>query len=71
MRGVKEVAIIDHALLGSADARKLDEYARPCRQTSRQTPGMLRRKDETPIHGPVGLFEALSAGPQRHRAAAL
>src|SRR5713226_767218 len=27
VRGVKEVAIIDHALLNSADARKLDEYA--------------------------------------------
>ena len=27
LRGVKTVAIIDHALLGSADARKLDEYA--------------------------------------------
>ena len=27
VRGVKEVAIIDDALLGSADARKLDEYA--------------------------------------------
>ena len=27
VRGVKDVAIIDDALLGSADARKLDEYA--------------------------------------------
>ena len=27
LRGVKEVAVIDPALLGSADARKLDEYA--------------------------------------------
>ena len=27
VRGVKEVAIIDQALLGSADARKLDEFA--------------------------------------------
>jgi len=27
IRGVKDVAIIDTALLGSADARKLDEYA--------------------------------------------
>ena len=27
VRGVKEVAIIDQALLGSADARKLDEHA--------------------------------------------
>ena len=31
VRGVKEVAIIDPALLGSADARKLDEYAPSCR----------------------------------------
>src|SRR5262249_10027723 len=27
VRGVKEVAVIDQALLGSADARKLDEFA--------------------------------------------
>src|ERR1700686_2389445 len=27
VRGVKEIAVIDQALLGSADARKLDEYA--------------------------------------------
>ena len=27
VRGVKDVAIIDDALLGSADARKLDDYA--------------------------------------------
>ena len=27
IRGVKEAAIIDAALLGSADAHKLDEYA--------------------------------------------
>src|SRR5262249_47882056 len=27
VRGVKDAAILDHALLGSADARKLDDYA--------------------------------------------
>jgi DNA gyrase subunit B len=63
VRGVKESAIIDQALLGSADARKLDEYA-PSLQAifPRPTPpAMLRRKDETmAIHGPVGLFEALT-----------
>ncbi|MBV9557111.1 MAG: DNA gyrase subunit B, partial [Pseudolabrys sp.] len=63
VRGVKEVAVIDQALLGSADARKLDEYA-PLLQPifPRPTPpAMLRRKDETTaIHGPVGLFEALT-----------
>ena len=63
VRGVKEVVVLDQALLGSADARKLDEYA-PSLQLifPRPTPpAMLRRKDETiPIHGPVGLFEALT-----------
>jgi DNA gyrase subunit B len=64
VRGVKEVAIIDQALLGSADARKLDEFAPALQQTfPRPTPpAMLRRKEETiSIHGPVDLFEALTA----------
>src|SRR3982075_1684218 len=60
VRGVKDAAIIDDALLGSADARKLDEYAAKL-QEAYPRPGLLRRKDtETPIHGPVGLFEAVT-----------
>jgi DNA gyrase subunit B len=65
VRGVKEVAIIDPALLGSADARKLDEYA-PSLQQVYERPGMLRRKDEeTPIYGPVGLIEAVMAAGRK------
>jgi DNA gyrase subunit B len=63
VRGVKEVAVIDQALLGSADARKLDEYALSLQQIyPRPTPpATLRRKDEeTPIHGPVSLFDAVT-----------
>jgi DNA gyrase subunit B len=60
VRGVKEVAIIDDALLGSADARKLDEYAAKLEEAYPK-PGLLRRKDaETAIHGPVSLFEAVT-----------
>src|SRR6516164_4334554 len=62
LRGVKEVAVIDQALLGSADARKLDEFAPSLQQIyPRPTPpATLRRKDEeVQIHGPVGLFEAV------------
>ncbi len=60
VRGVKDAAIIDHALLGSADARKLDDYA-PKLQEAYARPGLLRRKDaETPVHGPVGLFQAVT-----------
>ena len=68
VRGVKEVAVIDQALIGSADARKLDEFAASLQQIfPRPTPpAMLRRKDETiPIHGPVGLFEALIAAGRK------
>jgi DNA gyrase subunit B len=68
LRGVKEVAVIDQALLGSADARKLDEFAPSLQQVfPRPTPpAMLRRKDEEiPIHGPVGLFEAVMAAGRK------
>ena len=65
VRGVKEVAIIDHALLGSADARKLDEHAATL-QAIYAKPGTLRRKGEDiAIHGPVGLFEAVTAAARK------
>jgi DNA gyrase subunit B len=60
VRGVKDVAMIDDALLGSADARKLDSYAAKLQEVYPK-PGLLRRKDtETVIHGPVSLFEAVT-----------
>jgi DNA gyrase subunit B len=65
VRGVKEVAILDHALLGSADARKLDEHGKSLQELYMK-PGVLRRKGEdTPIHGPVGLFEAVMAAGRK------
>jgi DNA gyrase subunit B len=67
VRGVKEVAIIDHALLNSADARRLDEYAAAL-QGAYAKPGTLRRKgEEVPItiHGPVSLFEAITASGRK------
>jgi DNA gyrase subunit B len=65
VRGVKSVAIIDHALLGSADARKLDEYAVSLQKVY-EKPASLRRKDETwAIYGPVGLFEAITGAGRK------
>ncbi len=65
VRGVKEVAAVDHALLGSADARKLDEHAATLQEVY-ERPGLLRRKGEdTPIYGPVGLFEAITAAGRK------
>jgi DNA gyrase subunit B len=60
VRGVTDVAVLDQALLGSADARKLDEHAVTLQQVYPR-PASLRCKDEeTPIHGPVALFEAVT-----------
>jgi DNA gyrase subunit B len=60
VRGVRDVAVIDDALLSSADARKLDDYAARL-QAAYPHPAVMRRRDvETPIHGPVGLFEAIT-----------
>jgi DNA gyrase subunit B len=65
VRGVKEVAVLDHALLGSADARKLDEHASTLQQIYPR-PATLRRKDEdSVIHGPVGLFEAVTSAGRK------
>jgi len=68
VRGVKEVAVLDQALLGSADARKLDEFAPSLQKVfPRPTPpAMLRRKDEEiAIHGPVSLFEAVTGAGRK------
>ena len=57
--------MLDPALLGSADARKLDEHAASLQETYVK-PGVLRRKgEETTIHGPVGLFEAVTAAGRK------
>jgi DNA gyrase subunit B len=60
VRGVKEVAILDHALLGSADARKLDEHAVTLQQTYPRLATLHRKDEDIAIHGPVGLFEAVT-----------
>ena len=60
LRGVRHVARVDAALLGSADARKLDEYAGKLQEAYPRS-AVLRRKDvELPINGPVSLFEAVT-----------
>jgi len=65
VRGVKEVAVVDQALLGSADARKLDEFASSLQDTYPR-PGTLRRKgEETQIHGPIDLFEAVTTAGRK------
>jgi DNA gyrase subunit B len=65
LRGVKEVAVIDHALLSSAEARKLDEHAVSLQEVYQRPAAWRRKDDEIAIYGPVSLFEAVMAAGRR------
>ncbi len=65
VRGVTEVAVLDQALLGSADARKLDEHAATLQETYPRLATLRRKDEETAIHGPVSLFEAVTAAGRK------
>ncbi|NNU58985.1 DNA topoisomerase (ATP-hydrolyzing) subunit B [Ochrobactrum soli] len=59
VRGVKDVAILDMALLGSADARQIDRVAGRMSETFAEPP-MLRRKDRSDVlSGPMALLDAV------------
>ena len=61
VRGVKDVAILDMALLGSADARQIDRVAGRMSETFAEPP-MLRRKDKSDtLSGPMALLDAVFA----------
>ncbi|ALK08341.1 DNA topoisomerase (ATP-hydrolyzing) subunit B [Blastochloris viridis] len=60
LRGVKEVATIDAALLSSADARKLDAHAVALQEVYARPATLARKGDVQAIFGPVGLFEAVT-----------
>ena len=65
VRGVKEAARLDLALLGSADARKLDEQAEHLKDIYQKAAGLQRREELTPVHGPIGLVEAVLAAGRK------
>jgi DNA gyrase subunit B len=65
VRGVTEVATLDQPLLGSADARKLDEHAATLQQVYVRAATLTRKDEETTIHGPVGLFQAVTGAGRK------
>jgi DNA gyrase subunit B len=59
VRGVTEVHMLDRALLGSLEARRLNER-QPHLEEIYAAPARLRRKDaETPVFGPRSLLDAV------------
>ncbi len=65
VRGVRQAAILDTGLLASADARRLDEHARPLREAFAGPATFTRRGDQTIVSGPSGLLEAVNAAGRK------
>ena len=65
VRGVRQAAMLDPGLLASADARRLDEHARPLREAFAEPATFSRRGDTTPVSGPSELLEAVNAAGRK------
>ncbi len=65
VRGVREVATIDPALLDSADARKLDAYAAKLQHIYARAPSLTRKDETTLIQGPRDLFRVVTAAGRK------
>ena len=65
VRGVRQAVILDTGLLASADARRLDEHARPLREAFAAPATFTRRGDPTTVSGPSELLEAVNAAGRK------
>jgi DNA gyrase subunit B len=65
VRGVRQAAMLDNGLLASADARRLDEHARPLREAFAAPASFVRRGETTPVSGPSDLLEAVNAAGRK------
>jgi DNA gyrase subunit B len=65
VRGVRQAAALDAGLLASADARRLDEHARPLSEAFAERAVFARRGETTPITGPSELLEAVNAAGRK------
>jgi DNA gyrase subunit B len=61
LRGVRQVATLDLGLITSQEARRLSERADAFREIYGEPATLMRKSDETVLHGPVALFEAVMA----------
>ena len=65
VRGVRQAAMLDAGLLASADARRLDEHARPLREAFAESASFARRGETTTVSGPSELLEAVNAAGRK------
>ena len=65
VRGVKQAVILDAGLFASAEARRIDEHARPLAEAFSGPAAFLRKGDETAVSGPSELLEAVNAAGRK------
>ncbi|MDQ1187457.1 DNA topoisomerase (ATP-hydrolyzing) subunit B [Agrobacterium larrymoorei] len=65
VRGVKELSTIDMGLLGSADARHIDQLAARSREVYATVPVLQRKDGSLQISGPRALLEAIFAAGRK------
>jgi DNA gyrase subunit B len=65
LRGVKQALVLDAGLMASAEARRLDEHAKPLAEAFGGPAVFLRRGDETTVSGPSELLEAVNAAGRK------
>ncbi|HEY8564821.1 MAG TPA: DNA topoisomerase (ATP-hydrolyzing) subunit B [Beijerinckiaceae bacterium] len=61
LRGVTQAIQLDQALIASQEARRLDERAAVLQDVYAKTATLVRKGDETAIHGPLALFTSVMA----------
>ncbi|MGL4440828.1 MAG: DNA gyrase subunit B, partial [Bosea sp. (in: a-proteobacteria)] len=65
VRGVKEVAAVDVALIGSADARHMDQMSARLRDIYSRPPVLARKDGRTDMSGPRALLDSIFAAGRK------
>ncbi len=65
LRGVRQAAVLDAALLASAEARRLNEHAFALHEIYARPAKFLRRGEEIQVSGPGQLVETIMAAGQK------
>jgi len=65
VRGVKQAVLLEVGLIASAEARRLDEHAKPLSEAFSGPAHFVRKGDDTVVSGPSELLEAVNAAGRK------
>jgi DNA gyrase subunit B len=65
LRGVRQVAMLDAALLASGEARRLNERATALHEVFDRPARFIRKGEEKPVFGPLQLIDAVMAAGEK------